>query len=106
MTGETAEDVRRQVAADWWAARDPHRAVMIAFRRADVADLNGRARALMRATGALGQEELVSPGGAFAIGDRVVLRRNDRRLGVANGERSVVAAVDPDAGGIELRVGD
>jgi conjugative relaxase-like TrwC/TraI family protein len=106
MTGETMEDVRRQVVADWWAVRDPERAVMIAFRRADVADLNGHARALMRATGALGPGELMLPGGAFAVGDHVVLRRNDRRLRVANGERGVVAAVDPAAAAIEVRVGD
>ena len=69
---------------------DPRRAVMIAFRRADVADLNGRARALMRASGrARRPRSSTLPGGAFAVGDRVVLRRNDRRLGVANGERGV-----------------
>jgi ATP-dependent exoDNAse (exonuclease V) alpha subunit len=105
MTGETVENVRRQVVADWWAVRDPHRAVMIAFRRVDVADLNGRARSLMRATGGLGHDELVLPGGAFAVGDHVVLRSNDRQLGVANGERGVVAAVDPVAYAIEARVG-
>ncbi len=95
VTGESADELRRRVVADWWDERDPDRAVMIAFRRVDVADLNGRARALMRAAGALGEQELALAGGAFAVGDRVVLRRNDRRLGVANGERGVVAAVEP-----------
>jgi hypothetical protein len=36
----------------------PDDALMIARRRADVADLSGRAHALMRAAGALGAEEL------------------------------------------------
>ena len=70
---------------------------MIALRRVDVADLNGRARALMRASGALGDTELVLDGRAFAIGDRVQLRRNDRRLGVANGDRGTVTARRPGA---------
>ena len=59
---------------------------MIAQRRVDVADLNGRAHALMRAAGALGAEELDVGGRAFAVGDRVVrapqrprARRRQRR---------------------------
>ena len=55
--------MRRRLVADWWRAGDPDGAVMIAHRRRDVADLNGRAHALMRAAGALGDEE-VAVGGA------------------------------------------
>ena len=55
VTGEDADAVRQQLVADWWAARDPDQSVMIAHRRIDVADLNGRARALMRAAGVLGE---------------------------------------------------
>jgi hypothetical protein len=93
------------LVADWWAAGDPERAVMIAFRRVDVADLNGRARVLMRAAGKLGIEEVALPAGRFAAGDRVVLRHNDRRLGVVNGERGVIAAVDPWARGVDVELG-
>ncbi len=78
---------------------------MIAFRRADVVDLNGRSRALMRAAGALGETELRLPGGSFAVGDRVVIRRNDLRLTVANGDRGRVLAVDPAAGSLDVDVG-
>ena len=78
---------------------------MIAFRRADVADLNGRARALMRASGELGEREVVLPGGTFALGDRVMLRRNDRRLGVTNGDRGVVVEVDARARSVDVDVG-
>ena len=95
----------RQLVADWWAARDPEGAVMIAYRRADVVDLNGQARALMRAAGALGEPELRVAGGSFAVGDRVALRRNDARLTVANGDRGTVRAVDPAAGSLDVDVG-
>ena len=71
--------MRARLVADWWAARDPDGALMIAHRRVDVADLNGRAHALMRAAGELGGDELRRRRAAFAVGDRVVLRRNDRR---------------------------
>jgi ATP-dependent exoDNAse (exonuclease V) alpha subunit len=103
--GEDVDEVRRRLVADWWSARDPDEALMIAFRRVDVADLNGRARALMRASGRLGPAELELPSGAFAVGDRVRLRRNDRRLGVANGERAMVVAVDVENGTLALDVG-
>jgi ATP-dependent exoDNAse (exonuclease V) alpha subunit len=93
VAGEDATVVRARIVADWWAARDPDGALMIAHRRADVADLNGRAHALMRAAGALGEEELCG----FATGDRVVLRRNNRALSVVNGDRGTVVAVDRQA---------
>ena len=81
-----ADEVRRRLVADWWRAGDPDDAVTIAHRRRDVADLNGRAHEVMRAAGALagpscGRDVRV------AVGDRVLLRRNDRRLGVVNGDR-------------------
>ena len=98
VVGEDADALRQRLVADWWAARDLDGAVMIAHRRVDVADLNGRAHALMRAAGALGAEELTVAGAAFAVGDRVVLRRNDRALGVVNGDRGAVVAVDPARG--------
>ena len=104
VVGEDADAVRRRLVADWWAVREPDDAVMIAHRRADVADLNGRARALMRADGALGADELALPGGRFAVGDRVVLRCNDRRLDVANGDRGIVAAVEPAAGALDVEL--
>jgi hypothetical protein len=83
--------------ADWSAAGDPEAAVMIAQRRDEVADLNARARARMRAAGLLGERELRLPGGRFAVGDHVVVKRNDLQRGIHNGERARVIAVDPNA---------
>ena len=80
---------------DWWAAQDVDGCLMIAYRRSDVAALNARARELMRRDGALGAEELQLPGGGFSVGDRIVVKRNDLRLGVSNGERGRIVFVDP-----------
>ena len=71
---------------------DPDGSVMIAHYRADVAELNGRARALMRADGQLGSDEVSAAGRTFASGDRVLVKRNDRRCDVRNGDRGVVEA--------------
>jgi hypothetical protein len=38
----------------------------------------------------------VLPGGAFSVGDHVLLRRNDRRWGVANGDRASAVAIDAE----------
>ena len=50
-TGRHDDEVLPQLIADWHAYGDPDGSVMIAHRRADVAELNARARALMRADG-------------------------------------------------------
>ena len=86
---------------DWFAAGDPATAVMIAHRRADVTDLNARAREQMRAAGLLGAE-LETPAGSFAVGDHVVVERNDTRRGINNGDRARVTDVDPTHGAIEI----
>ena len=106
--GRRADGARR--FASGWSASGSRRAasgdcVMIAQRRADVADLNALARE--RAAGARacsGDEELELAGGAFAVGDQVVVKRNDLRLGVTNGQRGEVVAVDRGAGLADGRV--
>jgi hypothetical protein len=99
-------DVLARLVADWQATGDPDATVMIAHYRRDVAELNARARSAMRALGALGGEELEAAGLRFAVGDRTVVRRNDRRLDVRNGDRGTVTAIDPPAGTLTLRIGD
>lgn len=69
---------------------------MIAQRRDDVEDLNARARERIRAAGLLGERELRLPGGRFAAGDHVVVKRNELQRGIHNGERARVIAVDPN----------
>jgi conjugative relaxase-like TrwC/TraI family protein len=97
--------VTEQLVADWWSVREPERSVMLAYRRADVAELNRRAREPMVASGAVRGPELEIAGRAFAAGDRVLLRRNDRRLGVANGDRATVTAVDVERRRLAVHVG-
>ncbi|MDP9069315.1 MAG: relaxase domain-containing protein [Actinomycetota bacterium] len=100
----SAEDTRRQLVADWWSTRDEAEpGVMIAARRSDVADLNDRARALMRAQGRIDDHELEVAGQSFSVGDRVMTLKNTRRLGVINGTRATVQAVHHDRGELTIR---
>jgi ATP-dependent exoDNAse (exonuclease V) alpha subunit len=75
------------------------------MRRADVADLNARAREKMRDAGRLGPD-VDYEGKAFARGDEIVVAKNDRQLGVINGDRGrVVDAADGHLD-VKLDLGD
>jgi conjugative relaxase-like TrwC/TraI family protein len=97
-------EAKALLVADWWqAARDDLAgSVMVAYRRRDVADLNAVAHTLMDAEGRLGRERLFARGLELAVGDRVVCARNDRRLGIANGTRGTIAALDSGSRAIML----
>jgi hypothetical protein len=80
---------------------------MIAHRRVDVAELNDRARSLMRADGRLGRDEVLdAEGRPFAAGDRVLVKRNERRLGLINGTRADVCTVDAEQRALTLTLKD
>jgi hypothetical protein len=69
---------------------------MLAYRRADVRDLNDAARTLLARAGELGTDALEAGGHEFRVGDRVLCRHNDERLGLRNGTRATVIALDDD----------
>jgi hypothetical protein len=77
---------------------------MLAQRRADVAELNEGARAGLRRSGGLGDQELVAGEREFRAGDRVICRRNDSMLGVCNGTRATVREVEPVLGILTLQL--
>ncbi len=99
VTADTAEAVREQLVTDWWHTyrqAGGSQAVMVALRRADVHDLNHRARTRLLQTGQLtGPTVDTGDGLAFQAGDRIVCLRNNRRLGVVNGTRATITRIDP-----------
>jgi conjugative relaxase-like TrwC/TraI family protein len=94
---------KQRLLEDWWlvAQHDLHGAVMLAYRRTDVRDLNESARTLLIRAGRLGPQAVEIGEHEFSVGDRVLCRRNDPRLGVRNGMRGTV--VDLDETAITLR---
>jgi conjugative relaxase-like TrwC/TraI family protein len=96
VLGPSADCVRAHLVADWWAAEQSGGGdnVMVALRRADARELNERARALRVAAGDVAGPTLALSAGEFAAGDRVVTTRNRRSLGVVNGSRGTVTAVN------------
>ena len=87
---------KQRLLEDWWqtASTAPAGSVMIAYHRADVQDLNEAARTLMQRAGRLGHDARILGEREFRVGDRVVCRRNDRQLGLRNGTRATVIALD------------
>jgi len=96
---------------DWWAAyqqpeEDPTQEVIVlAARRAEVDRLNTLCQELLAAQGRLGSERLQVEDRQLAVGDRVLCGHNAiGELGVANGSRGVVTAIDLQARTLTLRL--
>jgi conjugative relaxase-like TrwC/TraI family protein len=96
---------------DWWAAyqeaeQDPaQEVVVLAARRAEVDRLNSACQELLAARGRLSPERLQVEDRQLAVGDRVVCGKNAiAELGVANGSRGVVTALDPQGRTLIMRL--
>ncbi|HJW64104.1 MAG TPA: AAA family ATPase, partial [Actinomycetes bacterium] len=96
---------------DWWTAwqqaeRDPaQEVVVLAARRAEVDRLNSACQELLAARGYLGGERLQVEDRQLAVGDRVVCGHNAiAELGVANGSRGTITALDPKARTLAIRL--
>ena len=96
---------------DWWQAwqdaeRDPAQDVIVlAGRRGEVDRLNTACQQLLAARGRLGPERLQVEDRQLAVGDRVVCGRNAiAQLGVANGTRGTITALDLQARTLTIQV--
>jgi hypothetical protein len=96
---------------DWWTAwqqvdHDPaQEVVVLAARRAEVDRLNTACQELLAAHGRLGAERLQVEDRQLAIGDRVVCGHNAiGELGVANGSRGTITALDQKARTLTIRL--
>ncbi len=91
---DDAWDACNSLVDDW---HDAHQRggdnLMLAQRRQDVAELNAAARDLLHRDGELG-DDLIYGDRAFAVGDRVITTRTDRRNRTVNGERATITRAD------------
>jgi conjugative relaxase-like TrwC/TraI family protein len=95
---------------DWWQARqdaerDPDRdVVVLAARRDEVDRLNTQCQQLLATRGRLGPQRLKVEDREVAVGDRVVCGKNALgQLGIANGTRGTVTALDQQARTLTIR---
>jgi conjugative relaxase-like TrwC/TraI family protein len=105
VTGADTIEVRQMMADDWYEwRRQGEDVAMIAIRRSDVDDLNGRARRLRQTNGELWGPVLEIDKRPYQAGDEIVCLRNDYRLGVRNGDRAIVEHVDPERRSMRVRL--
>ena len=98
ISAPTAHAAREALVTDWFTQHQAGGdAPMLALARSDVDDLNQRARHRLATQGLLGATEVEIGGRRFAVGDRVIGRRNDYRAGILNGTRGTITAVHPNA---------
>jgi conjugative relaxase-like TrwC/TraI family protein len=98
-----------QDAVDAWAADvfAGYQTGLYAWRRANVALLNAKAREWMEASGRLSGPELSCPnGGRYRAGDRVVTLSPCPDGSMVTSQRAAIEAVDPDAQTLTLRADD
>ncbi|MGE3138158.1 MAG: MobF family relaxase [Thermoleophilia bacterium] len=101
---EDARDARADLLAAWARAEvgSPGRNLMLAHDRRDVAELNRLAREWRESWGGISDRRIVAGGTEWAVGDRIVCRRNDYGVGVRNGTRGTVIAMDHDGRHLDL----
>ena len=98
---DTQENARKKMIATWTQCRqqEPEKTqIMMAFTKADVAELNREAREAYRAEGRLsGPDEKVQTDSGkkeFAKGDRIYFLQNDIFLGVRNGSLGTLETLE------------
>jgi hypothetical protein len=78
---------------------------VLAARRTEVDRLNTLCQELLAARGRLGPERLQAEDRQLAVGDRIVCGHNAiAELGVANGSRGTITALDPEARALSIRL--
>jgi len=79
---------------------------MLAWRRANVAALNERARTVMAERGRLNGPELIVDGTGYRAGDRIVTLAPGTHGDTVTSQRGVVTAVEADTGSLLARMDD
>jgi conjugative relaxase-like TrwC/TraI family protein len=111
VAAESKPAMSLALLSDWWQAyrdaeRDPAQdVVVLATRRDEVDRLNTACQQVLARNGRLGPDRLQVEDRQVAVGDRVVCGKNAiHQLGVANGTRGTVTALDTKARTLTVRL--
>lgn len=102
------ERAMRELVQDWSAARDAHNPrqdLMLGATRADTRELNRLAREALLEQGELQRERVIEAAQGplvLAEGDRIVITRNTKVLGMMNGDLATVTALTDRHGEVEI----
>ena len=107
-TAAHRENAMRDLVHDWAAARDAHKPnddLILGATRADTRELNRLAREALHEQGELQRERVIETAQgplALAEGDRIVITRNAKLLGMMNGDLATVTTLTERHGEIEI----
>jgi hypothetical protein len=111
VAAESKQELALALLNDWWdawkeAERDPDRdVVVLAARRDEVDRLNTYCQQVLAKHERLGAERLKVEDREIAVGDRVVCGHNALpQLGIANGSRGLITAMDVKARTLTIRL--
>jgi conjugative relaxase-like TrwC/TraI family protein len=91
----------------WWdVTGDSGDALILAARHDAVRDLNDRARRRMGDAGRLDGTPVELGGREYSVGDQVLGLSNDYRIGILNGTRATVAAIEGERSQLLLTITD
>jgi hypothetical protein len=105
VVAPSRDEVLEQIVSAW--AKDVEggkETAILAWRRANVAALNARARAAMAEAGRLSGPELRVDSNVYQAGDRVVTLAPSAQGKLVTSQRGQVTAVDPGAGTLTVRM--
>jgi conjugative relaxase-like TrwC/TraI family protein len=107
---DDARHARAELIEHWaqTSLHAPETALILAHDRREVAQLNQLARSRLDDAGQLGKTRLIAHGNEWAVGDRLLCRRNDYRptVDVRNGTRGTVTRVDRAHDTLSIRADD
>jgi Ti-type conjugative transfer relaxase TraA len=109
-TASDLEKAMRELVHDWAAARDAHKPnddLMLGATRADTRELNRLARQALHERGELQRERVIEAAQGplvLAEGDRIVITRNAKVLGMMNADLATVTALTERRGEVEITV--
>ncbi len=109
VLAETKDELTRGLLADWQQAfQDGQDVVILAHCRQDVGQFNLACQRLRTQAGELDPDQRLQVADrSVAVGDRVVCGKNAlKRLGVANGTRGTVVALDREERSLTIQIGD
>jgi Ti-type conjugative transfer relaxase TraA len=107
-TAANLDNAMRELVHDWAAARNAHNPnddLMLGATRVDTRELNRLAREALREQGELRHERVIEAAQGplvLAEGDRIVITRNTKLLGMMNGDLATVTALTERRGEVEI----
>jgi Ti-type conjugative transfer relaxase TraA len=107
-TAPDREQAMQELVQDWNAARDAHNPrqdLILGATRADTRELNRLAREALREQGELQRERVIEAAQGplvLAEGDRIVITRNAKVLGMMNGDLATVTVLTERRGEVEI----